>query len=39
MNDGHVSFRKHDDLYEKRIINGKIINPDDFDESFPSSIR
>ena len=39
MNDGHVSFRKYKDLFGPRIINGKIINPDDFDESFPSTIR
>ena len=39
MNDGEVSFRNYDDLFGPRVINGKIINPDDFDESFPSSIR
>jgi hypothetical protein len=38
MNDGHVSFRKYDGLFRPRIINGKIINPDDIDESFPFGV-
>ena len=38
MDDGNISFQKITPEIEKRIINGKLINPDELDESFPFGV-